>query len=90
MHLNTSEPIAWRTFVRRDGTMTHLGPRRAAPTRLRKETEDWLTKRMIPQVREIAANLENAGEDVNDLLDSIDKLEAILRKAPERAAKKSR
>ena len=90
MHLNTPEPIEWRTFVRRDGTMTHSGPQRATPTRLRKETEDWLTKKMIPQVREIAANLENAGEDVNDLLDSIDKLEAILRKAPERAANKSR
>jgi hypothetical protein len=44
---------------------------------------------MIPQVREIAANLENAGEDVNDLLDAIDKLEAILRNAPGPAPRKA-
>ena len=73
-----------QTFVRRDGIMTRKGPPRAAPTNLRKETRDWLTQKTIPTVREIARDLENAGEDVRDLIEAIDELEMILRDGPRR------
>ena len=62
--------------------MTRRGPLRAAPTKLRKETRDWLTNKTIPNVRAIAKDLENAGEDVRDLVAAIDELEAILRDGP--------
>jgi hypothetical protein len=73
-----------QTFVRRDGIMTQNEPARAAPTNLRKETRDWLTEKTIPTVREIARDLENAGEDVRDLIEAIDELERILRDGPRR------
>jgi hypothetical protein len=41
-----------------------------------------LTKKTIPNVREIARDLENAGEDVQDLIAAIDELETILREGP--------
>ncbi len=62
--------------------MTQKGLARAAPTNLRKETRDWLTEKTIPTVREIARDLENAGEDVRDLIEAIDELERILRERP--------
>jgi hypothetical protein len=43
-------------------------------------------KKTIPNVREIARDLENAGEDVADLLDAVDELEALLREGPGRAS----
>ena len=55
---------------------------RRAPTELRKETRDWLANKTIPNVREIARDLENAGEDVHDLVEAIDELEAILKEGP--------
>ena len=73
-----------QTIVRQDGIMTQKGPARAAPTNLRKETRDWLTQKTIPTVREIARDLENAGEDVRDLIEAIDELERILREGPRR------
>ncbi|MGI0149944.1 MAG: hypothetical protein ACREDF_10505 [Thermoplasmata archaeon] len=74
--------IRERTFVRRDGTMAHKGPERVERARLRKETRDWLTNKTIPNVREVARDLENAGEDVRDLLAAIDELEALLQEGP--------
>jgi len=73
-----------QTFVRRDEIMTQKGLARAAPTNLRKETRDWLTEKTIPTVREIARDLESAGEDVRDLIEAIDELEMILRDGPRR------
>ena len=64
--------------------MTRRGPPRAAPANLRKETRDWLTQKTIPTVREIARDLENAGEDVRDLIEAINELEMILRDGPRR------
>jgi hypothetical protein len=64
--------------------MARKGPSRPAPTKLRKETRDWLTQKTIPNVRAIARDLENAGEDVRDLVAAIDELEAILRDGPRR------
>ena len=63
--------------------MARKGPERVAPARLRKETRDWLANETIPNVREIARDLENAGEDVHDLLAAIDELEALLQERPE-------
>ena len=62
--------------------MTRRRPSQAAPTKLRKETREWLTEKTIPNVRAIAKDLENAGEDVRDLVAAIDELEAILRDGP--------
>jgi hypothetical protein len=62
--------------------MALRGPGKAAPAKLRKETREWLTKKTIPNVREIARDLENAGEDVRDLIAAIDELETILREGP--------
>ena len=64
--------------------MTRKGPIRAAPTNLSKETRDWLTETTIPIVREITRDLENAGEDVQDLVAAINELERILRDEPRR------
>src|SRR6266581_4849218 len=36
------------TIVRRDGTMARKGVERPKPTKLRKETREWLTKQTIP------------------------------------------
>ena len=83
MRLNTPRWMRRRTFVRRDGTMAHKGPERVEPAKLRKETRDWLANKTIPNVREIARDLENAGEDVQDLLAAIDELEKLLREGPE-------
>jgi hypothetical protein len=64
--------------------MARKGLGRAGPAKLRKETRDWLTQKTIPTVREIARDLENAGEDVRDLVEAIDELEMILRDGPKR------
>ncbi len=58
--------------------MARRGVERPRPTKLRKETRDWLTKQTIPNARRIARDLENEGEDVHDLLAAIDELEALL------------
>lgn len=64
--------------------MAQKGPERVTKAKLRKETRDWLANKTIPNVREIARDLENAGEDVEDLLAAIDELEALLREGPEK------
>ena len=45
----------------------------------RSETKELLATRTIPNVREIARGLENAGEDARDLLAAIDDLERLLK-----------
>ncbi len=47
--------------------------------RLRKETREWLATKTIPHARDIAMELENAGEDVHDLMAAIDELEALVK-----------
>ena len=54
------------------------------PTRLRKQTREWLSAHTIEDVREIAQDLENAGEDVGDLLEALDELEAVVNEEPSR------
>ena len=51
------------------GTKGPVGPA------LRKETKEWFATHTIPDVREIAEDLENAGEDVGELLKALDDLE---------------
>jgi len=48
------------------------------PIQMRKETREWLAAHTLHDVREIARDLENAGEDVGDLVDAIDELEALV------------
>ncbi len=59
--------------------MTKRESEPADPVRLRKETREWLATRTIPNVREVARDLENAGEDVHDLNAAIDELESLVR-----------
>ncbi len=49
------------------------------PVQLRKETREWLTAHTIHDVRGIADDLENAGEDVTKLVDAINDLEALVK-----------
>lgn len=68
--------------------MAHKGPERGTEPRLRRETRDWLANKTIPNVREIARDLENAGEDVRDLVKAIGELEALLKEGtPARQAR---
>lgn len=47
--------------------------------RMRRETCEWLEEHTIHDVRAIAKDLENAGEDVSELVDAINDLEAVVR-----------
>ncbi len=68
--------------------MARAPEKRLGPTKLRKETRDWLAKKTIPHAREIARELENAGEDVHDLLAAIDELEALIGEGPKTHAER--
>jgi hypothetical protein len=69
--------------------MARTPEERVEPTKLRKETRDWLIKKTIPHAREIAQELENAGEDVHDLLAAIDELEALVEEGPIKPVKRT-
>jgi len=62
--------------------MAMKGP--ADPARMRKATREWLNTHTIADVRGIAADLENVGEDVSDLLEALDELEAVVNEEPSR------
>ena len=94
MRLNTPSAIR-RTVVGRDGTRmatkrTKTPNPSADPGRLRKETREWLTHNTIPNLREIAIDLENTGEDVGDLLEAIDELEALVKAGPGKQATRAK
>ena len=57
--------------------------------KMRKDTRDWLATHTLRDARTIATDLENAGEDVEDLLDAIGDLEALVREKPHRGRKKT-
>lgn len=63
--------------------MPRKGP--ADPNKLRKATRDWLNTHTIADVRGIASDLENAGEDVSELLEALDELEAVVNEEPTRS-----
>ncbi|HYV08552.1 MAG TPA: hypothetical protein VEL81_03130 [Thermoplasmata archaeon] len=71
------------------GRMTKDESKHADPVRLRKETREWLATRTIPNVREVARDLENAGEDVHDLMAAIDELESLVRGARTKPRKRA-
>ena len=62
--------------------MTKKGP--LDPIKMRKETREWLASHTLQDVRGIARDLENAGEDVSELVDAIDELEALVNVGPSR------
>lgn len=59
------------------------------PIKLRKETRDWLTEHTLVDVRGIARDLENAGEDVSELVDAINELDAIVNESTTRLRRES-
>ncbi len=56
------------------------------PIQLRKETREWLDSHTIQDVRVIAKDLQNAGEDVSELVEAINELEEIVHADPTRSA----
>lgn len=59
------------------------------PIKLRKETREWLASHTIQDVRGIAKDLENAGEDVSSLVEAINELEEIVNADPTKATRRS-
>lgn len=57
------------------------------PTQLRKQTREWLATHTIEDVREIAQDLENAGEDVDELLEALHELETAVSDQPSRRSR---
>ena len=54
------------------------------PIKMRKETREWLAAHTLEDVRGIARDLENAGEDVSELVDAINELEDLVNAGPGR------
>ncbi len=54
------------------------------PIKMRKETREWLAAHTLEDVKGIARDLENAGEDVGELVDAINELEALVNTGPGR------
>ena len=52
------------------------------PIKMRKETREWLAAHTLEDVRGVARELENAGEDVSELVDAINELEALVNTGP--------
>lgn len=50
----------------------------ADPVEIRKQTREWLSAHTIRDARGVARDLENAGEDVSELLEAIDELESLI------------
>ncbi len=79
MRLNSPRNI-WRTVVRQGwDSVPKKGP--IDPIKLRTETRDWLAEHTLKDVRGIARDLENAGEDVSDLVDAINELDALVNQS---------
>ncbi len=55
------------------------------PIKMRKQTRDWLAAHTLEDVRGIARDLENAGEDVSELVDAINELEELVHAGPGRS-----
>lgn len=51
------------------------------PIKMRKETRDWLEEHTLREVRGIVRDLENAGEDVGELVDAINELDALVNES---------
>ena len=55
------------------------------PIKMRKETREWLASHTLEDVRGVARELENAGEDVSELVGAINELEALVNAGPTHA-----
>ena len=51
------------------------------PIKMRKETRDWLADHTLVEVRGIVRDLENAGEDVSELVEAINELDALVNES---------
>ncbi len=83
--LNRARGI-WRTVVRqgwdlvaKKGTIDAI--------KMRKETREWLAEHTLADVRSIARDLENAGENVSELVDAINELDALVNDSTTRASR---
>ncbi len=54
------------------------------PIKMRQETREWLAAHTLEDVRGIARDLENAGEDVSELVDAINELDALVNESTAR------
>ncbi len=54
------------------------------PIKMRQETREWLAAHTLEDVRGIARDLENAGEDVSELVDAINELDALVNEGTAR------
>ncbi len=59
------------------------------PIKMRKETREWLAAHTLEDVRGIAHDLENAGEDVSELVDAINELEDLVNTGPSHARRQT-
>ncbi len=55
--------------------------------KMRKETREWLAEHTLTDVRNIARDLENAGEDVSDLVEAINELDALVNASTTRSSR---
>ena len=51
------------------------------PVKMRKQTRDWLAEHTLVEVRGIVRDLENAGEDVSELVEAINALDALVNES---------
>ncbi len=54
------------------------------PIKMRRETAEWLEEHTLADVRTIARELENAGEDASELVDAINELDALVNQSTTR------
>ncbi len=59
------------------------------PIKMRKETREWLAAHTLEDVRGVARELENAGEDVSELVDAINELEALVNAGATRSKRET-
>jgi len=79
MRLNRPRGIR-RTVVRQGwDSVPKKGP--IDPIKMRKETRDWLADHTLVEVRGIVRDLENAGEDVSELVEAINELDALVNES---------
>ncbi len=55
--------------------------------KMRKETREWLSEHTLADVRGIARDLENAGEDVSELVEAINALDALVNETGRRQSR---
>lgn len=59
------------------------------PIKMRRETREWLVTHTLEDVRTVARDLENAGEDVSELVDAINELDALVNRDAPRSSRET-